>query len=123
MIPVDNLYAKIGANNIKLLVNEFYKLVFTNPKIKNLFQTNQEIIKDKQYKFLTQFFGGPNLYTEEFGAPKMRRRHIPHVITQESKEEWLKCMKEAIDTLPIEEELKAEIYKAFPILAQHMVNR
>lgn len=72
--------------------------------------------------FLTQFLGGPNLYSQEFGHPKMRMRHLPHEITQEAKEEWLKCMKMAINDLDISEGLKVELFAVFPKLAEHMVN-
>jgi truncated hemoglobin YjbI len=51
------------------------------------------------------------------------QHNMLHAIKPEPKEEWLKCMKETIATLPIEEGLKIELYKAFLILAQQMVNR
>lgn len=76
----------------------------------------------KQFLFLTQFFGGPSIYTEEFGHPKMRMRHLKHVIREEDKEEWLRCMNESIEELPVDDGLKLELKAAFPILAQHMVN-
>jgi hemoglobin len=119
----NTLYQEIGEVNIQVLVHRFYEGVFSSPKIAHLFETDQDLIKDKQFKFLSQFLGGPNLYTEEYGAPKMRRRHMAHVITQESKEEWMRCMTEAVNGLEIDEKLKIKLLKAFPVLAQHMVNR
>jgi hemoglobin len=50
-------------------------------------------------------------------------RHLPHAITNEAKEEWLRCMKQAIDTLELSDELKISLYNCFPPVAQHMVNR
>ena len=59
---------------------------------------------------------------EKYGNPMMRRRHLPHRITIEAKEEWLELMHEAIQTLSIEDDLKNALYLCFPKLAEHMVN-
>lgn len=119
---MENLFDKIGAENIKLLVNGFYEYVFQSPKIEPLFRTNRDEIKRKQELFLTQFLGGPTIYSMEFGHPKMRMRHMPHAITEEAKTEWLRCMKQAIDDLSISEKLKEELFSVFPKVAAHMVN-
>jgi hemoglobin len=116
------IYEFLGEENLKKLVDEFYELVKVNPVIKDLFKNNFEEIKYKQYLFLTQFLGGPPIYTEKFGHPMMRKRHLPHKITNQAKEEWLSCMREAIDKLPIDKNLKFNLYNCFPMLAEHMVN-
>lgn len=120
---MENLYDKIGETNLKLLVDYFYELVFDNPQIKNHFaKTEKEIIKSKQYKFLTQFLGGPPLYSEEYGHPRLRARHLPHSIREEDAFAWLKCMYDAIQKLPLNEDLKNELFERFPRTAYFMVN-
>lgn len=119
---MDTLYKRIGEENLRKLVDAFYENVFSSEKIKDLFKTDKEEVKRKQFMFLSQFLGGPQLYSNEFGHPQMRMRHLPHQITVESKDEWLKCMKRAIDTLEIEDQLKIALYNCFPPIAQHMVN-
>ena len=49
-------------------------------------------------------------------------RHLPHRIDQAAMEEWLKCMKSAINQNLEDEELANALYSSFPRLAQHMVN-
>jgi hemoglobin len=115
-------YEHLGEENLRRLVDEFYERVFVSEKIGPLFQNDKHGIKEKQILFLTQFLGGPQLYTLHHGHPRMRMRHLPHRITVEAKDEWLKCMKEAIETLDIDEHLKVELFSVFPQLAQHMVN-
>lgn len=117
------LYEQLGEKNLTKLITEFYNRVFTSEKIGPLFQTDQKEIMDKQYKFLSQFLGGPQLYSIEFGHPRMKARHLSHKITSEAKEEWLRCMKLSIETLEIEAELKNELYACFPKVAEHMVNQ
>src|SRR5688572_9076733 len=71
------LYYRLGEENLKLLVDRFYDLVFTNPQISHLFKTDKEVIKKKQELFLTQFLGGPALYSDQYGHPRLRARHLP----------------------------------------------
>lgn len=118
----NTIYQKLGANNLQLLVNHFYDLVQQNEVLSPLFKDDFEIIRKKQFMFLSQFLGGPQLYTIAFGHPRMRMRHLPHKITEEAKNGWLKCMKRAINQLDIDEQFKETLYNCFPQVAQHMVN-
>lgn len=116
------LYELLGDENLRLLLDRFYDLVFQNEEISHLFKTDKNEIKEKQRLFLTQFLGGPALYSEQYGHPQMRARHIPHAITDESAIAWLKCMSAALRELPITEELKDELFKRFVPTAMFMVN-
>ncbi|MCG8577559.1 MAG: globin [Flavobacteriales bacterium] len=117
------LYEELGDERLKQLLDTFYDKVFSSPVIGPLFdQTNQETIKDKQYCFLTQFLGGPPRYNEKYGHPRMRMRHLPHKIDEAAKNEWLKLMKESINTLEWDEQLKNALYSCFPAVANHMQN-
>ncbi len=116
------LYEILGEPTIKELVKRFYDRVLQDEKINHLFQNDIEIIKDKQFRFLCQFLGGPQYYIEKYGHPRMRMRHIPHRITSEGKDAWLACMKNAIDSLELGENLSKALYDCFPKIAQHMVN-
>lgn len=118
-----SLYERLGAQNLQLLVDHFYDLVFADERINGLFsKTPKEEIKQKQLLFLTQFLGGPGLYSEQYGHPKMRARHLPHAITESKAIAWLQCMNQAVYKLPIDEALKKELFSCFPQVAFHMVN-
>lgn len=117
------LFDRIGEQNLKILVERFYDLVFKNEVISHLFKTDKEVIKEKQRLFLTQFLGGPPLYSDRYGHPKLRARHLPHPITEEDAVAWLSCMSAAISSLPIDESLKDELFKRFIPTAMFMVNQ
>jgi hemoglobin len=117
-----NWYTILGQSGIEKLVHTFYSFVFADPQIAHLFHHPKAEIEAKQIAFLTQFLGGPTVYTSKFGVPKMRYRHLPHAITQEAKEAWLNCMKMAIDTLELTETEKISLFACFVPLANHMVN-
>lgn len=118
-----SLYVRIGGQStIDVLVEQFYELVFSNEQIQHLFHTDKEVIKSKQRLFLSQFLGGPMAYSDVYGHPRMRARHMPHPITETDAITWLHCMSQAIATLPISEELKDELFSRFPSTALFMVN-
>ena len=120
---MESIYSKIGPKRLRAIVNTFYDLVFDNEIIGHLFQTDKSLIRDKQYQFLTQFLGGPYLYSESYGHPRMRMRHLPHAIDEKAKNEWLRLMRISIFQNIEDEQLAEALYSCFPKLAAHMVNR
>lgn len=119
----NSVYERLGDDNLRLLVDRFYDRVFVHPQISRLFKTDKEVIKEKQRMFLTQFLGGPALYSQQYGHPQMRARHLPHPIGEDDAVAWLQCMSEALTGLPIDEQLKDEIFKRLVPTAMFMVNR
>lgn len=116
------LFERLGAENLKVLVDRFYDRVFVHDRISHLFKTDKETIKEKQRLFLTQFLGGPAVYTMQYGHPRLRARHLPHPIAHDDAVAWLSCMSAAIATLPVEDSLKDELFERFVPTAMFMVN-
>lgn len=117
------LFYRLGETNLQLLVDRFYDLVFENPQISHLFKTDKNVIKEKQRLFLTQFMGGPALYSGQYGHPRLRARHLPHAITSDDAVAWLACMSTALSSLSVEQELKDELMERLIPTAMFMVNR
>lgn len=118
-----SLYERIGGDPVlRLLTDRFYDLVFEHELISRLFKSDKDVIKERQRLFLTQFLGGPQLYSAIHGHPMMRARHLPHVITEDDAIAWLQCMSAAIGHLLISKELKDELFDRFPRTALFMVN-
>lgn len=120
---MQTIFERLGEANVALLVDRFYDLVFADPQISRLFKTDKALIKEKQRLFLTQFFGGPQLYSQQYGHPQLRARHLPHPISDDDAVAWLSCMSRALAALPVEEALKDEIFKRLVPTAMFMVNR
>lgn len=119
---MESIYDRLGEENLRTMVDKFYTHVMSDDKINHLFTTDMELVKKKQFMFLTGFLGGPSIYVAEYGHPRMRLRHMPHAITESSAISWLKNMRKAIWELDIDESLKIEIFNRFPQTAAHMVN-
>src|SRR5688572_23906695 len=117
------LFTRLGEENLKLLVDRFYDLVFSHEQIAHLFKTDKEVIKEKQRLFLTQFLGGPALYSERYGHPQLRARHMPHPIHEDDAVAWLQCMSAAISSLDVDAQTKDELFKRFIPTAMFMVNK
>ncbi|MBA9087078.1 hemoglobin [Fontibacillus solani] len=123
MEPGLSIYDNLGgANAIRRLVEAFYPKVQNNPVIGHLFPEDIEPVLEKQYMFLTQFFGGPSLYSDAHGHPMMRARHLPFPITPERAEAWLGCMSAALEEIGISEELRDFVLQRLSGPAFHFVN-
>jgi len=120
---IQTIYERLGPENLRVLVEEFYKAVYADDRISHLFSNDIAEVQEKQFMFLSQFFGGPPLYSEVYGHPKLRMRHAPHEVTKAGAVAWLENMAVAVAKLPVSEELKDEIFNRFPQAAAHMVNR
>lgn len=112
-----------GAEVLARLVDTFYDLVKQHPDISPLFPEDLTEVKERQYQFLTQFLGGPTLYTEKHGHPMLRARHIRFPIGTVQAEAWLACMKEAMDRTGLQGEIREHIFDRLRITAHHMVNQ
>ncbi|MCL6548808.1 MAG: globin [Alicyclobacillus sp.] len=111
-----------GAETVARLVDAFYSRVVRHPGLRPLFPDDITPVRNKQYRFLTQFFGGPRLYSDVYGPPMLRARHLPHPITPKRAEEWLECMAGALEEAGIQGPLRDFIFARLSQTAYHMVN-
>lgn len=81
MNPDLSHYARLGGEQaVRRLVDRFYDLMETLPearKIRDLHPADMAGSRDKLFKFLSGWLGGPSLYIEEYGHPRLRARHLP----------------------------------------------
>jgi hemoglobin len=119
----NSLYEAMGgADTVSRLVQAFYPKVQADPSIGPLFPEDIEPVMEKQTLFLTQFFGGPPLYSDRFGHPMMRARHMPFPITPERAEAWLSCMKRALAEVGLDQQLQDGVLERLKGPAHHFVN-
>lgn len=117
------LYEAIGGEEtIDQLVEAFYPKVYEDPDLSPLFHQGIDMIKYKQRLFLTQFTGGPRLYSDQFGPPRMRERHLPFEITPRRARAWLRCMKEAMDDIGLDGDAREFFFQRLTQVAGIMIN-
>lgn len=114
-----------GESTIRSLVDRFYFYMDILPEaqgIRLMHQANLASAKDKLFKFLTGWLGGPNLYIEEFGHPMLRMRHFPFKIGESERDQWMLCMNKALQETQMDPRLHSNIQTALHQLATHMIN-
>jgi hemoglobin len=112
-----------GADTLLKLVDAFYDHVAKHPDLSPIFPQDLTQTKEKQFKFLSQFFGGPPLYSVEYGHPMLRARHMPFAITPQRAQSWLGCMQSAMDEVGIQDPVRQYMLERFTHTANHMVNQ
>lgn len=118
-----SLYDAIGgAPVLRRIVEAFYPKVQAHPLLEPLFPEDIRPVMEKQFMFLSQFLGGPPLYSEAYGHPMMRARHLPFPITRERADAWLDCMRRALEEVGLAPELRAMMLERLSGPAYHFVN-
>lgn len=120
-------FTRIGGETaVRRLVQRFYALMDTLPEaygIRKLHASDLSSAEEKLFMFLCGWLGGPQLYVEKFGHPKLRARHMPFPIASDEAEQWMLCMRLAMDEVIEDDNLRAGLAKSFNDLAYHMRNR
>lgn len=112
-----------GEDTLRQLVDHFYARIELDPVLRPMFPADMTNSKRWHFLFLTQFFGGPAMYVEERGHPRLRMRHNPFPIGGAERDAWLTHMLAAIDDTGIEEPMRTVMRDYFVRAAEHMVNQ
>lgn len=123
MAKVTTIYEQIGGQPaVDKIIDSLYKHIGVNETLLPIFSDDLEESARKQRLFLTQFFGGPNLYMQEIGRPMLPYRHQPFEITPSRRDAWLQCMYQALTEAKIEDPAFSEIMGRLVIPANNIVN-
>lgn len=125
--PSKTLYERIGGETmISALVDRFYELMDTQPVaagIRAMHPADLSTSREKLYLFLVGWMGGPQLYVERHGHPRLRARHLPLPIGLRERDEWLWCMFKALEDVVPDEDLRVQLANAFLQVADFMRNQ
>jgi hemoglobin len=121
------LFTRIGGEAVvRRLVDTFYDLMDRLPEartIRALHPPTLDGSRDKLHWFLVGWMGGPPLYIERFGHPRLRARHLPFAIGVAERDAWLRCMNEALERCIDDAAARAVLVEALAQLADHMRNQ
>ncbi len=120
-------YQRLGGEAaIRQLVVRFYELMDELPEAATLRALHPEDLsssQEKLYMFLSGWLGGPQLYIEAYGHPRLRARHMPFAVDSAASEAWMSCMERALDEIAIDDPLLISHLKgALRNTANHMRN-
>lgn len=111
---------------VRRLVDLFYDEMDRNPafaRIRQLHPAQLDDSREKFFLFLSGWLGGPDLYSPQFGHPRLRMRHMPFPIAREDRDQWLSCMVNALRAMPFPEQFIEQLMVSFFRTADWMRNQ
>lgn len=116
-----------GADGLRALVNRFYDFMDELPEakvIRDLHAPDLGEAREKLYLFLSGWTGGPPLYIEKYGHPRLRARHLPFPIGISERDQWMLCMTRSLEAHPgLERDDVRELTRVFLQTADFMRNK
>lgn len=114
-----------GESVVRALVDRFYDLMDLEPAYRELRLAHGSTLEEARQKlhwFLCGWLGGPQYYTERFGHPRLRMRHMPFAIGIRERDQWLACMDQAMGDVGVDPELRRRLAASFFQTADWMRN-
>ena len=115
-----------GTERVRDLVEAFYDIMEADPKalpIRALHPADLTSSREKLFMFLTGWTGGPQLYIERYGHPRLRQRHMPFSIGEVERDQWMYCMIQAMHTLNFDDKLMQKLAEQLYGVADFMRNQ
>ena len=115
-----------GETAVKALVEHFYDLMDLEPAYRELraaYGSDLASARDKLFWFLCGWLGGPSYYTDQFGHPRLKMRHMPFSIGIVERDQWLACMDQAMGETGVPDDLRERLRGSFFQTADWMRNR
>lgn len=115
-----------GVRTVRALTKRFYELMDTLPEAaacRAVHPKDMSGSEEKLTEYLIGYLGGPPVYVEKYGHPRLRSRHFMAGIGPEERDGWILCFRRAMEECIASEALRAIIWPPIERLAFHMQNR
>jgi hemoglobin len=115
-----------GEHAVRRLVERFYALMDELPAartVRALHPADLSLSKERLFMFLSGWLGGPPLYAERIGPPRLRQSHHSFPIGDGERDAWMLCMTRALDEVVPDPALRAQLTAAFFKTADFLRNR
>lgn len=106
------------------LVDEFYDRVAADELLLALYPEAPDLTgaRHRLTLFLAQYWGGPSIYSEERGHPRLRLRHMNFHIGPVERDRWLAHMSAAVDAVTDDADIAGRLMEYFVPAAEHLRN-
>lgn len=124
---MESVYERVGGEDaVRRLVDRFYDVMDEDPEaavIRAMHPANLANARERLFAFLSGWLGGPPLYWERHGHPRLRMRHAPFPIGDAEALAWMRCMRVALAEVVVDAPLRQSIDEALAGVALHMRNQ
>jgi hemoglobin len=121
------LYERAGGQPFfEALTRRFYEAVASDPVLRPLYPDDDAALDAARRHlelFLIQYWGGPALYNEERGLPRLRMRHAPFAIGAAERDAWVEHMTAAVKAAGLAPLDELQMLGYLTRAADHLVNR
>ena len=126
IMTIVDLFSRMGEQEgIRTLVDTFYDFMAELPEAQVILELHPDNLtesRQKLYEFLVGWSGGPQLYQEKYGHPRLRMRHAPFPIGDDERDQWMLCMRKALKKSNFDEEITLFLEQRFLHIADFMKN-
>lgn len=122
-------YELLGGDEqaVRRIVDRFYDLMESAPEAKELRAMHAPDLgpmRDRLTWFLTGWLGGPAVYAERTGGGMcMSSAHSPFAIDERAREQWMWCMRAALDAPDVPAGVRKMVEPAFERMTGFLRNR
>src|SRR5262245_21296856 len=110
--PNPEIYKLMGDGNIFRMMLDFYREL-EKSEIRHLFPEDLEEASKKSSIFFITLLGGPPLYLQKYGPPRMRARHLPFEIDEQARQVWLSCFENVLDDADVKYQFPRQHLQGF----------
>jgi hemoglobin len=122
-----SLYELLGGEKgLRSLVDRFYDIMDSSPeaaRIRSFHANSLKQSREKLFMFLSGWSGGPQLYVQKYGHPRLRMRHMPFAIGSVERDQWLWCMNKALEESHLDPRAVEFLKTRFAEVADFMRNQ
>lgn len=111
-VPNHAIYGIMGEANIFKMILDLYREL-EKSGIRHLFPPDMEEASKKSAAFFVTIMGGPPMYFEKYGPPRMRARHLPFVIDESARQAWLSCFERVLEGADVKYQFPLEHLQGF----------
>lgn len=119
-------YKKIGGEaGVRRLTASFYTAMRELPSVRELLAIHRDLneAEQKLFEFLSGWLGGPQLFMERHGHPRLKMRHMQVAVDTNMRDQWMHCMRHALDQTVEDPAFREELYQSLWNVADFMRNR
>lgn len=115
-------YERIGRDTLKELIAYFYEGVKTDSVLLPMYPGDLEAAEQRLFLFMVQYLGGPAIYSERRGHPRLRQRHATFQVDELAINHWLQNMENALNKVEMEPDCRTFLWKYFEQTAHFLKN-
>lgn len=112
-----------GEATMRAIVHRFYEGVAGDEALRPMYpEEDLGPAEERFFLFLSQYWGGPNTYSDTRGHPRLRMRHAPFAVTPAAAQRWLVHFRAGLDSVALTPEQDAQFWGYITHAAQFMIN-